>query len=75
MIEEVRTTKDLSACFRVDEVIHCNQQTAIGQGIWNHAPQGAPQGIPWEFVGCHKRIEATSVDIQAEDSIHAPEKV
>ena len=25
MIEEVRTTEDLSACFGVDEIIQCNQ--------------------------------------------------
>jgi len=74
MIEEVRTPKDRSACFGVNEIIRCDQKTPIGQGIGNHAPQRTPQGIPGEFAGCHKGI-ATSVDSYTEQGIHAPEKV
>jgi hypothetical protein len=34
-----------------------------------------PQGIPGEFIGCHKGVEPTSVESETEQGIHTPEKV
>lgn len=42
MIKDGRTAEYLFACFGVDEVIQCDEQTSIGQWFWNHTPQGGP---------------------------------
>ena len=50
MIEDISTTKNLSACFGIDEIIQGDQQTAIRFRVRNYAPQSRPQFGPWKLV-------------------------
>ena len=50
MIEDMSTAEDISACLGIDEIIQCDQQTAIRYRSRNHIPQLRPQSGPWKLV-------------------------
>jgi len=75
MIEVVLTGKDLLARFRVVRIVERDHQAALGQGLWDQAPECGPEAIPGQFLRGHEGVIATLIDAQTKQRAQAAQQI
>ena len=75
MVEDVGTGEDFLAGFGVDEIVQGDEQSALGQGIWNHLPHAFPEPCPRQFGRVHEGVEAAPVHVELEKDLQRSEQI